>query len=177
MRSLIKKENKKGQFASILLAVITIFIIAIILLFFNHLNKQVYDSLDEYLEDSEYDNTESHQITEKLQEIEGSRIWDYVFLAAFMGIMIQMIVLSFASKTNVAFFWIFVLLGIIILVVGTILSNIWQEIAINPEFSETIARFTITNTILGSYYPTIITGIFFLGLIIIFGKFPGLGEE
>jgi len=174
IRPLNLKKDKKGQLVSAVLAVVTIFIIGIILFFFNHLNKQVYDSLDGYLESKpDLNQSEAHTATQDLQDIEGSRIWDYAFLAIFIGVMIQMAILSFASRTNVAFFWIFVLLGLVILIIGTVLSNIWQEVASNPEFTETITRFTITNTILGTYYPTIITGIFFLLLIFIFGKFPG----
>ena len=84
-----------------------------------------------------------------------------------------MLIFSFATKTNIAFFWIFILLGIVILIVGVVLSNIWQETASQSEFAETILRFPITNAILGTYYPTVIVAILFLGMIILFGKFPG----
>ena len=170
--------NKKAQIAGVILAVVTIFIVAIILLFMNKLDKEVYDKFDEYMEASpSYNNTEAHDVVEKLQEVEGSRIWDYVFLAIFIGMFIQMIILAFASRTNVLFFWIYVILSLVILMIAVVLSNIWQEVAAESAFAETITRFTITNTILGSYYPTIITGFIFLGLIFIFGKFPGQTEE
>lgn len=175
MKTLI--QNKKGQLVSIILVVITLFIIGIILFFFNHMNKQVYDSLDEYFEgNADLNNTEAHTAVEDLQGVEGSNIWDYAFLAIFIGMMIQMLLFSFASRQNVAFFWLFVVMGILVLIIGTALSNVWQEMAANPEFATTLTRFTITNTILGTYYPTIITGIMFLGLIILFGKFPGQQE-
>jgi cbb3-type cytochrome oxidase subunit 3 len=171
-------QDKKGQLASILLVVITLFVIGIILFFFNHLNKQVYDSLDDYFEGNEgLNQSEAHNATVELQGIEGSNIWDYAFLAIFFGMMLQMLIFSFASRTNVAFFWLFVVAGIVILIVGVALSNIWQEIAADPEFATTITRFTITNTLLGTYYPTIITGVMFLGMIIMFGKFPGQQEQ
>ena len=176
MRSIIEKKNKKGQIQGVLLAVITIFVVAIILFFLNHLNREIYSGLDDYLEGSKYKDTEAQAVVQDLEQIETSRIWDYAFLAIFVGMMINMLIFSFASRTNVAFFWIFVLMGIVILIVGTVLSNIWQEIAVNPEFSTTIDRFIITNTLLGTHYPTIITGLLFLGMIIMFGKFPG-GRE
>lgn len=151
-------QNKQGQLVSIILVVITIFIIGIILFFFNHMNEQVYDSLDNYFEGSAtLNNTEAHNATTELHGIEESSIWDYSFLAIFFGMMIQMLLFSFASRTNVAFFWLFVIIGIIILIIGVALSNIWQDMASNPEFATTLTRFTITNTILGTYYPTIIT--------------------
>ena len=100
-----------------------------------------------------------------------------VILVIFIGMIIQMIVLAFASRTNVLFFWIYVLLGIVILIISVVVSNVWQEIAQQSEFATTILRFPITNTILGTYYQTFITGFLFLGLIFIFGKFPGQTED
>ena len=177
-RNKIKMLNKKAQVTGIILAVVIIFIVGILLLFLSHLNKEVYDKFDKYFEqDVELNNTEAHQTVEKLQEVEGSRIWDYAFLAIFIGMIIQMIVLAFASRTNVLFFWIYVLLGIVILIISVVVSNVWQEIAQQSEFATTILRFPITNTILGTYYPTFITGFLFLGLIFIFGKFPGQTED
>lgn len=170
--------NKKAQIAGVILAIVTLFIVAIILIFTNTLDKQIYDKFDKYMNEStSYNNTEAHQVVRDLQKVEGSKIWDWVFLAVFIGMFIQMIVLAFASRTNVLFFWIYVILAMIILIVGTILSNIWQEVAVQPAFAESILRFPITNTILGSYYPTIITGFIFLGMIFIFGKFPGQTEQ
>lgn len=170
--------NKKAQITGVILAVVTLFIVAIILLFMNRLDKEVYDKFDEYMNETpRYNNTEAHDVVEKLQEVESGKIWDYVFLAIFIGMLIQMIVLAFASRTNVLFFWIYVIIGIVILMISVVLSNIWQEVAAEPAFAESILRFPITNTILGSYYPTIITGFIFFGLIFIFGKFPGKTEE
>lgn len=169
--------NKKAQALSMILLVISIFIVGIILFFMNHLNKAVYDKFDEYFEnDPDLNNTEAHQATERLQSVEGSNIWDYSFLAIFIGLLIQMLLFSFASRTNVAFFWIFVIIALIVLTIGTGLSNIWQEMSTQAEFAVTLTRFPITNTILGTYYPTIITGLIFLGMIILFGKFPGQQE-
>lgn len=166
--------NKRGQFLSVLILVITIFIVGITLFFLNHLNKQIYDKFDTTFEATPtLNNTEAHLAVQKFQGVEGSRIWDYAFLAIFIGMFIQMLMFSFASRTNIAFFWIFTLLGVVVLVVGTILSNIWQTMAEQSEFVVTLARFPITNIILGSYYPTIISGIIFLGMIVLFGKFPG----
>ena len=170
--------NKKAQIVGVILAVVTLFIVAIILLFMNTLNKEVYDKFDKYMNDSpSYNQTEAHDVVKKLQKVEGSLIWDYVFLAILIGMFIQMIILAFASRANVLFFWIYVLLAMVILVIGTVLSNIWQEVAVQPAFAESILRFPITNLVLGSYYPTIVTGFIFLGMIFIFGKFPGQTEE
>jgi hypothetical protein len=167
-------ENKKAQIQGVVLAVITLLIVGIILVFMNHMDKAIYQSFDDnFASNPELNNTEAHTVVKQLNAIEGTNIWDYVFLAVFIGMFIQMIILAFASKTNVLFFWIYTLLGLIVLIVGTAVSNMWQQVASDPTLATTITRFPITNTILGSYFPTIVTGFIFLGMIFIFGKFPG----
>jgi len=165
--------NKKAQFESVLLAVITIFILGIILFFFNHMAVQIYDSLDSYLDKSDYNDTEAHKTLGKIQDVEESNIWDYAFLAIFVGLIIQIVMFSFATRINIAFYWIMVILDIPILIVGVVLSNVWQEFAANPEFATTILRFPITNTLLGTYYPIAVTILIFFASIILFGKKPG----
>ena len=56
---------------------------------------------------------------------------------------------SFATRINIAFFWLMIIIDIPLLVVGVVLSNIWQEVAANPEMTTTVARFPITNALLG----------------------------
>jgi len=166
--------NKKAQFESVLFAIVMIVVIGIIIFFMSHVNEALYEGLDKHFEgDTDLNNTEAHLALQDIHDVEKSNLWDWVFLAIFIGLMIQMLIFSFASRTNIAFFWIFVILGIIILMAGTVLSNIWQEVVAKPEFADTILRFPITNSILGSNYPMIIVGIIFLSLIVLFGKFPG----
>lgn len=165
-------KNKKGQFESVLLAIITIFIIGVILFFFNHMNKQIYDSLDDYFETSDFNDTEAHKALEKVQEIEGSNIWDWAFLAIFVGLIIQIVMFSFATRINIAFYWIMVVLDLPILIVGVVLSNVWQSLVANGQFTTTILRFPITNLLLGTYFPISVTIIIFFASIILFGKRP-----
>jgi len=158
----------------VLTAIVVLFIVAILIFFFNHFNEKLYGALEDNFEQNEDINgTEADIAIGKLRDIEQGNTWDWVFLAIFIGTMIQMLLLSFASRNNVAFFWIFALLAIIILIAGVVLSNTWQSMVANGEFTETIARFPVTNAILGANYPMIIVGITFLFMIILFGKFPG----
>jgi hypothetical protein len=165
-------KNKKAQFESMLLAVVLIVIVGIILFFMNHVNDQLYSSLDDYFNStSDFNESEARDAVQTIQTVDNA-VWDFAFLAIFIGLMLQMLLLSFATRINVAFFWIFVVLGVIIVIVGVILSNMWMEIVIQPEFAETILRFPITNALLGTYFPTVIVTILFLGMIILFGKPP-----
>ena len=164
--------NKKGQFESVLLVVISLFIVAILIFFLTHVTNDIYDSLDNYFEETEWNGTQADVALTKITTLNQS-IWDWAFLAIFIGFMIQMLLLSFASRANVAFFWIFVLLGMLILIVGVTLSNIWQDTVANDVFTTTLTQFPITNALLGSFFPMVIVAILFLGMIILFGKPPG----
>ena len=166
-------KNKRGQFESVLLAVITIVVIGIILFFLSHMNKQFYDSFDQYFEGSEdFNQTEAHIALEKIQAVEGSNIWDFAFLAIFIGLIIQIVMFSFATRINIAFYWILILVDLPILIVGVVLSNVWQTLVANVEFATTITRFPITNLLLGSYFPIAVTILIFFAAIIVFGKRP-----
>jgi len=167
-------KNKRGQVESIILVIVTIFIIGIILFFMNTVNEKLYTALEVNFEGNpDLNATEAHEAVQAFQEVEQGSIWDFAFLAIFIGLMIQMLIFSFASRANIAFFWIFVIIGIISLVLGVMLSNIWQGVAANPEFTATVARFPIMDTLLGSYFPMVVTAFIFLLMIVLFGKFPG----
>jgi len=68
-------------------------------------------------------------------------------------------------------------LSLVGLVLAVIASNIWQEMAANPEFATTITRFPIMDAILGTYYPTFIIGVVVVVMILLFGKGPTGGRE
>ena len=170
---MITKLNKKAQFESMLYVIVSIFIVAIVIFFLSHTALELYDKFDEVLGDMpDYNESEARDAIQTIKGVEETNIWDYAFLAIFIGLIIQMLLFSFATRINIAFYWIFGLLSIIILIVGVILSNIWQEVATQAEFATTILRFPITNMLLGTYYPTAIVAVLLLGMIILFGKPP-----
>ena len=169
---LLKRKNKKAQFRDALLTVITLFVVGIIIFFISHLRSTFYGEFDDWFNESDkYNDSEARTALQKIDAVENAA-WDWVFLAAFIGMMLQMILLSFATRINVAFYWIFAIVGVVILIVGVILSNIWQEMATQAEFASTLAYFPITNAILGTYYPMIVVALLFIGMIILFGKPP-----
>ncbi len=172
IQKFIKKKNKKAQFQSALLAVITLFIVGITIFFISHLRTTFYGEFDEYFNSTpEYSDSEARTALQKIDAVENAA-WDWVFLAAFVGLMLQMVLLSFATRINIAFYWIFAIVGVVVLIVGVVLSNVWQEMASQTAFATTITYFPITNAILGSYFPTIIVAILFITMIVLFGKPP-----
>ncbi len=173
-RMMLRLKSKNGQFASILLAFVLIFVVALTLFFLNHFTNEIYNKFSDVLGNTTNidDDGAAQDAIIKIRNVENSA-WDFGFFAIFIGLIMAELLAAFATRINVAFYWIFALLGIIIFITGVILSNIWQEVAANPVFAETITRFPLTNSILGTFFPTIVTAVIFIIMILFFGKPPG----
>jgi hypothetical protein len=167
-----KIDNKRGQIQSFIFVIASIFAVAVVLFFLNHLFDSVYSELDVYFEDSKYNNTEAHIALEDYQT-STNELWDYVFLGLTMGYILLLMLTAFSTRIHPAFYLIYIVISLIGFVVGIMLSNTWISLAEDPVFSQTLDRFPITNLLLGSYYPTFMIVILVLFLIILFGKPPG----
>jgi len=174
----MRLENKKGDIASIIYIVIFLFVVAIALLFISHLNDEIYSELDTALNSTHGENisSEVRNTLIKSQTI-NREVWDWAFLGIFMGSLLAIGLSAYAVRISPIFYWVYALLSLVVLALGIILSNIWQDMAADAEFAVTIARFPITNAILGSYFPMVVTAITILAMIIIFGKLPGREGE
>ncbi len=168
--------NRKGSIADGIYIIIIIFVIGLILFFFNHLNEQLYDSFDKYFNKTEEFNEttgDSGHVRESLGDlirIENSKIYDYGFLFIVFGFMVVLGLTAFLTRISPIFYWIYGFLSLLFLVLAVAISSIWQSLSNNPEFSETLSRFPIMNTFLGSYYPTLITMVLVLFMVFLFGK-------
>ncbi len=107
--------NKKGDIPSLILAVVLIFIVGILLIFFARLRDPLYTALDQYFNDTEdtLNSTEAQAALIKIAKVEQT-IWDFAFLAIAFGIVIALIMTAFATRIHVAFFWIYVIVSMTI---------------------------------------------------------------
>lgn len=151
-------------------------IVGIIIFFISYLNVTLFTELELTLNDSNYNNTEAHTQSTVFKEKNESRLWDYAFLGIFFGSFIAIALSAYAVKISPVFYWVYVVMALMVLTLGTILSNLWQEIATEPDFAVQVTNFPIMNSLLGSYYPMIVTAIIFFAMIILFGK-PARQEE
>lgn len=174
MRSIIKE--KKGDIQSIIYFIVALFGIGVFLLFYSHFSQAFFDKTDQYFEsDTNFNDTEAHRALKNIER-ETTNLWDFVFIGVFVAYIIFLVILAYSTRISPVLSFIYAIISILALFVGVMLSNTWQELAANPEFSDTIARFPITNLILGSYYPMFITAIISIVIIILFGKRGGEGE-
>lgn len=170
-------QNKKGDIESIIYIVIFLAIVAIVLLLITNVNTDLFTQLEQNLNDSGYSGTEAMTRTTEFKEVTQSRVWDYAFLGIFFGCLIAIGLSAYAVRISPVFYWIYGLLSLFVLGVGVILSNFWQELAGDPEFATTITQFPIMNSLLGTYYPVVVTAIIVIAMIILFGKPPEAGGQ
>lgn len=159
-----------------LYVIVMIVVIGIVIFFSSKIFYEFENELSETLEQTpridQYNETQN-----SLRDIINTErvIWDYAFLAIMIGYIIAIGIFSYQTPINPVFFWISMLLALFWLFIGTVMSNLWMGMAEQPELADTVARFPIMNTILGSYYPTVITFVILIGMILLFSK-PFGGE-
>jgi len=168
--------NKRADVASIIYVVMFLAIIGIIIFFVVDLNLELFTELETALNESGYEGTEAMAQATEFKDTNNGRLWDYAFLGIFFGSLAAIGLSAYAVRISPIFYWIYGMISLIVLTLGTILSNLWQELAIEPEFANTLTNFPIMNAILGTYYPLVVTAIMIFAMIILFGK-PARGQE
>lgn len=178
----IFKFNKRADFASIVYVVIFLFVVAIAFFFLSHVNNEIFieinSTLHEY-NDSEdggaLGHSEPFDVTEGFISMNNS-VWDYAFLGIFIGVLIALGLTAYAVRISPVFYWIYGIMSMTVLALGAMLSNIWQGMVADPTFTTTLTRFPITDLLLGTYYPVVVTALIVLTMIILFGK-PASQQE
>ena len=167
--------NKKGDIQSIIYTVVAVFTIGVVLFFMSHLFMGFYDGFQNVISNNEQLNSsgDASRTLAKIQHTE-TNSWDYAFLGILIGYVILIGIFAYSTPISPVFFWIAVLMGLFGLFIGVMLSNTWMQMIEQPAFEETYGRFPITTLLLGSYYPSVITFILIIGLVLLFAK-PGQG--
>lgn len=161
--------NRKGDIPSLIYFIVAIFTIAIVVFVFSHLFGQIYSSIDDNYIETYQNNTIADQTLDQVITFEQS-MWDYFFLAIFASYLLVLIFIGFETPVDVKFYLIYAIVAMLGVFIGAVLSNVWEALAENPEFSSTLARFPITDAILNNFFPTVIIVSIVLTMILLFGK-------
>lgn len=165
--------NRKGADPqSIIYTIIVLVSVGIVITLLSNVFSRMYDQFDRNFDNNnQLNGTTAHETLNDIQDVENS-VWDYAFLAIFFSYVFFLEFSAYQLRTITFFFWMYVILGILGLFLGTVMSNLWGVYAANSQNAEVIARFPITNLILGEYYPLVVTIIIGLSLVLLFGKQP-----
>lgn len=167
-------KQKKGQIPSLILAIVSIFVAGIMIFVFSHLFGQIFDELgDRFVEDPSLNNTVANQTLANVQRIQNSSMWDFFFLAIAFAYFLSLMILAFSTRISPVFYVIFAVVSLIGLFVGVALANMWEELANQSVFANTLTRFPIMNTILDNFFPLFIVVMTIAMLIMLFGKSGG----
>lgn len=170
--------NKKGaDIPSVIFIVVALLAIGVLFLFTNNLTHEIYNEFGDAIEDMpNYDNNTEAVKAIRSIDSQNEVVWDYAFLFIAIFSLFALGILAFSTRISPIFYWIYGVLGLLLFFIAIIMSNIWQEMAASEAFSTTITNFPITNTLLGTYYPTLVLGALIMGMILLFGKFGGNNE-
>lgn len=164
-------KNKKADIESLIYIVVFMFAIGIAFFLISNMNSKIFTELDTQLNESHYNGTQAMTTLESIQT-KNSTIWDYAFIGIFLGSILAIGLSAYAVRISPIFFWIYGILSMIVLALGVILSNTWQDFVADPDFATTLSQFPMTNAILGSYYPLATTALIIIMLGFLFGKPP-----
>ena len=114
-----------------------------------------------------------NQSQEAVDAVQGSlditNRMDYVIFGVFIAMTLAIIISGWFIAGNPVFSFIYFLLVVIGVVVGSILANTWETATQKAVFGTTITHFPITNNIMLNL-PIYIAVIGFIGMIVVFAK-------
>ena len=175
MKSLI--ANKRGDIPSLIYLVITIFLIGFVFIFGNTLTHKLTTQMETQLNtSSEFVNSTAITTLQKIRTTD-DYIWDYGFLAIYIGSVAALAISAYATRISAIFYWFYAIMSVIVLILGVMLSNAWQTGVATNVLSESVARFPITNFLLGSYAPIAVTAIIVITMVLLFAKTPDSGGQ
>ncbi|MHA1873344.1 MAG: hypothetical protein ACTSVB_04450 [Candidatus Heimdallarchaeaceae archaeon] len=168
MRKLLK--NKKGDFASIVIALVIIFVFAVTSIVFSHAFLKAVSNLkmQEGLSNS------SISVIETVED-RTIPLLDYAVFFIMIALFIGLIISSIYVRVHPAWLVAFLIALIIVIVLAGQFTNIFDAISSNDELSSTASNFTLTNLIMKKtggvpVLPTIFLVLGVIIVVVLYGK-------
>jgi len=167
MKSLLK--NKGGSIEDVFLIVCLLFLTAVVFIFAYVIQGKIDTAMSPVFE-AEAPGS-SIGITTVTSIFDNSL--NYIYLAAFFGLLIATCIMAFMTPTHPIFYVLAVLMFMGLMVVSVIISNVWGEISTaNADLTAATAVLTIPDYIM-SNLPLIAIAIGVLIAIILFSRTGG----
>jgi hypothetical protein len=101
---------------------------------------------------------------------------DYLVLVVFIGMIIALIVTSWYIGASPVFIFVYFLVIVMGIVVGAILSNVWESVSTTAPLSMMLSSLPITGHII-TYLPMYMAVVGFIGMVVMFAKPYGSSNE
>ncbi len=157
--------NKKGDIQSIIIMIVVVVMMALIVIIFS---KAFLDITGELKSSSQFSNT----TIETIEGVEEKTIplLDFLVFFSLISLIIGLIISSIYIKVHPALTIIFIIGGVVAVFLAGQLANVFAEISADPELASTASQFTLTNIILGQYFPLIILIVVIIVVVILYSK-------
>ena len=163
--------NNKGDLATIVIMIVVLFGIAVGSIIFSEI------FLDITAEFKAVKGLPNRSIT-AIEVVESRTIplLDFLVFFTFFAIAVGLIVASIYIDVHPALVILFILALILAVIFAGLFSNIYAEFTGSPTLTATASQFSLSNLILGEYFPLFILAVGTIVIIILYGKSRNVGE-
>lgn len=168
--------NKKAQIQSTLAAIMLIFAVGVVVFLFGDIFYRFFVELSATAGNvTVMNNNATRETLDRAVNLYATS-WDYVTLAVMFAVLISLIFLSYMTRVTPFFYWIYILFSLVVVIVTSLLSEVWTTITTQAVYADAVLRYPITNLILGRMFVTI-TFLVTVILVIAFMFGKGGGNE
>lgn len=164
-------KNKRGDITTIVIAIAVIFGLALGSIFFSHI---FLDILGELKTMDGFSNNTLDTIT--TVEDKTIPLLDFFIFFVLFAVSIGLIIASIYIDVHPALIVVFIIALIVAILLAGQFANVFEEVTSQSTISATADSFSMTNIVLGSYFPLIILVIGIIVIIILYGKSRNVGE-
>lgn len=157
-------NNKGNMVIGIVLLIVVVFTAGLTGLFMNN----IVDEINTEIQTDNSFNNESKQIMSGVEETYNPTV-DYIIGLILVLSWLFILVLAWNGNEHPMLYILLIVILIILAIVGAVLSNAWEDVTTEDEFSSAPANFPITNYLLTNFLVVIVL-IGFSAFIIMFIK-------
>ena len=156
--------SKRGVISDAILFVVMLFVVAVGLL----VVYVAYDDIDGALSNNDQIATEhKDRFSEGADQFPTT--WDFVFLTAFIGVVVGILIISYLLATQPVFFFVFMFIVVILGGLAGYIANAFDDIILDPVLSASALNFPIMSFIMSNYLLFVVVTVMLM-LIVFYAK-------
>lgn len=156
--------NKKGVISDAILFTIMLFVVAIGLITV----YVAYDEIDSALSaQDQIPQEEKDRFSEGADSFQST--WDFVFLTAFIGVVVGVLVISYMLATQPVFYFVFMFVVVVLGALAGYIANAFDTIILDPVLGASALGFPIMSFIMSNYLIFIVVMVMLM-LIVFYAK-------
>lgn len=161
----MRREKKRGSIQDIGLAMVFLFVAAILFLTVKYSYTQFVDTATENTQINS--SAAAVEVLDKTKDL--TNRFDYVVFVLLVGFVLAVIITGWLVGGNPLFSFIYFIALVILVAVSSVLSFVWEKVSTKAIFIDTVAELPITDLIM-SNFPVYITILGFVGMLVLFAK-------